>query len=380
MPIEQLIGGKSEEHGTHVRCIGDQETQASGRVEAVLAKGSQQKKEVKSLQHLLHELGFDGPLQWDTYGADGDYGGCTTRAVQGFARQKGIKVTGSKVTPKIADALIKAAEASKKAQEPPPQDKLTNQVKLGTNTLEKGNEGLEVVELQIRLSGFRCTVWDGEYGSGTELQVRTFQPDVMGMEEPTGIADTKTLKALKQFAKTYPLNFKKFKCSCGKCGGFGQGRFANEYREGKPKTEAYHNREYPGIHKAILHSLRAAWFYGEQAEETPFLITCGYRCWINNNQKGRRSTNHMGKALDCDFKPKNDEDKRDDMNRCDRFRGVLVEKGNFQIGWSASNRKALEPSNIAPTWIHMDVRQYSPRYLDERFFVKSAAELDAFEF
>jgi len=351
----------------------------SGTVEKALAKGSQKKHEIKALQDLLHELGFDSQLQWEAYGADGDYGGCTTRAVQAFARQKGIETNGTKVTPKIADALIKTAEALKKAQEPPSQDKLTNQVKLGAATLEKGDKGPEVVELQIRLAGFRGTVWDGDYGSGTELQVRTFQRDVMGMEEPTGITDTRTLKALKRFAKKYPLNFNKLKCSCGECGGFGQGRFANEYREGEPKIEAYHNREYPGIHKAILHSLRAAWFYGEQTEETPFLITCGYRCWINNNQRGRRSTNHMGKALDCDFKLKPGEEKRDDMNRCDRFRGVLVEKGNFQIGWRASNRKALEPSRIAPTWIHMDVRQFSRRYLDDRFFVKSALELDAFD-
>ena len=83
----------------------------------------------------------------------------------------------------------------------------------------------------------------------------------------------------------------------------------------------------------------------------------------------------MGKALDGDFSRQPDEDKRDDQNRCDRFRGQLVEKGNFQMGWAASNRKSLEPSSIAPTWIHMDVRQYARRYLADGFFVRSAEEL-----
>jgi hypothetical protein len=49
---------------------------------------------------------------------------------------------------------------------------------------------------------------------------------------------------------------------------------------------------------------------------------------------------------------------------------VLVELANFQIGWTANNRKALEPKDIAPTWIHMDVRNYERRYLAERFFVR----------
>ena len=87
----------------------------------------------------------------------------------------------------------------------------------------------------------------------------------------------------------------------------------------------------------------------------------------------------MGKALDCDFTLRAGEDKRDDQQRCDRYRGVLVEKSNFQIGWNASNRKSLEPTEIAPTWIHMDVRQYSPQYLDDRFFVTSSVELDGFD-
>ena len=56
---------------------------------------------------------------------------------------------------------------------------------------------------------------------------------------------------------------------------------------------------------------------------------------------------------------------------------MLVEKGAFQIGWSARNRKSLEPNHIAPTWIHLDVRQYAAKYLADEYFVTSSAELDS---
>jgi hypothetical protein len=54
----------------------------------------------------------------------------------------------------------------------------------------------------------------------------------------------------------------------------------------------------------------------------------------------------------------------------------MIEFGNFQIGWSNSNQKSLEPENIAPTWIHMDIRNYESKYLLDRFFVKSNDELN----
>ena len=80
-----------------------------------------------------------------------------------------------------------------------------------------------------------------------------------------------------------------------------------------------------------------------------------------------------------DFIPRPGEDKRGDSLRCDGVRGLVVEKSNFQIGWGARNRKSLEPSDIAPTWLHMDVRSYAPGYLDDGFFVKGGEELDGFK-
>ena len=146
-----------------------------------------------------------------------------------------------------------------------------------------------------------------------------------------------------------------------------------------PKTEAYHRYEYPGIHKAILHAFRGLWFYAQKAGFGPPLYTCGYRCWLRNEQKQRTTKNHMGKAIDIDFALNDGEGKREDLDRCNRVRGLLVEKSNFQIGWGAANHKSLEPSDIAPTWVHMDVRCFGPNFLEDKYFVKKEEELNSME-
>lgn len=243
------------------------------------------------------------------------------------------------------------------------------------NTLSRGASGAEVEELQLRLAGFRGTIWDGEFGPGTEIQVIAFQREYMGMSKPTGMVEKDTFEAIERFAKEFPIDLNKLKCTCGQCGGFGQGQFKGKYLDKKLIVEAYHRYEYPGIHKAILHSFRAAQFYAKKAGHGNPLVTCGYRCWIDNKKKGRSSTNHMGKALDIDFPMQTGDTKRDDCERCDAVRGILVEKCNFQIGWGAANRKALEPSQIAPSWIHMDVRCYPSKYLNDKYFVKSSKDI-----
>jgi hypothetical protein len=84
----------------------------------------------------------------------------------------------------------------------------------------------------------------------------------------------------------------------------------------------------------------------------------------------------MGKAVDLDVA--NPSGRRDDDERCcDAVRGLLTDHCNFQIGWGAQRTKALEPSEIAPTWVHMDVRCYTPQYLEDHYFVTSSEELDS---
>lgn len=245
---------------------------------------------------------------------------------------------------------------------------------LGDSDLGRGSKGPDVVDLQVCLAGFRGTVPDGDFGSGTELQVLQFQRDYLSDPSPSGVADAEVIEGLRTFAAEYPIDFAALRCPCGVCDGFGQGRFRGQYQDGKPHVEAFHRYEYPGIHRMILWAVRAAFFYGRPHR---FVITSGYRCAVQNERKGRTSTNHHGKAVDIDILGDPGEDKRDDMLRCDAVRGLLVEHSQAQIGWGATNRKALEPANIAPTWVHYDVRCYASRYLTDDFFCIDAAELDA---
>lgn len=242
--------------------------------------------------------------------------------------------------------------------------------------LTRGAKGAAVEELQLRLAGFRGTLWDGDFGPGTELQVVTFQRDYMGEVHPRGVVDEATLGALRRFAAEHPIDLAALRCPCGVCGGFGRGQFKGQYRAGSPPAEAFHLREYPGMHVAVLHALRAVQFYAPRHGHGRPFVNSGYRCWVDNEAAGRTSTNHMGKAVDCDLPMRSGETKLDDQRRCDAVRGLLVETGNCQIGWSARNRKSLEPASIAPTWVHLDVRCYDRRYLADRYFVRVADELD----
>jgi hypothetical protein len=242
--------------------------------------------------------------------------------------------------------------------------------------LTRGSRGRQVEALQLALAGFRGTLPDGDFGPGTELQVRQFERDYMG-RTPTGIADRPLIAALQRFAKQYPIDFKALRCPCGDCGGFGRSRGRGEYLAGQPRVEAFHQYEYPGIHRMLLWAYRGAMFYVEQGMRGKRLVpTSGYRCQTRNAQRGRTSSNHMGKAIDLDIPLTPGQDKRDDMRQCDEVRALLVETAAAQIGWGAQNRKALEPASIAPTWVHYDVRCYSARYLEDRFFVQSPIGLD----
>jgi hypothetical protein len=243
----------------------------------------------------------------------------------------------------------------------------------GRRQLKRRSKGPDVVELQIRLAGFRGTLPDGDFGPGTERQVIAFQRDYMRVKQPTGVADGDTLRAIDRFADEFPIDFRALACRCKACGGFGRGRYKGKFVAGQPRLEAYHRYEYPGVHRMLLWALRAAFFY---MPEHRFVVTSCYRCSVDNERHGRASTNHHGKAIDIDIVLKAGEDKRTDMLKCDAARGRIVATADAQIGWGAPNRKALEPSSIAPTWIHYDVRCYEPKYLGDDMFCTSIRELD----
>jgi len=245
-------------------------------------------------------------------------------------------------------------------------------VSYGDGPLQRGDSGDAVGELQMRLAGFRGTVPDGSFGPGTELQVVSFQRDVMQRPMPDGKVDKATFDAIESFGQAHAFDLAVMHCPCGHCEGFGQKRFKGLHRSGQPKDERFHRYEYPGIHRMLLWAYMAAIFYCRR-QQWELSITSGYRCHEDNLRKGRSSTNHHGKAID--FQRDGVAGGPDQMAASDAVRGLLVSTANAQVGWGAANRKSLEPSNIAPTWVHYDVRSYERRYLSDRYFVRSADEL-----
>lgn len=75
-------------------------------VEKVLTRGSRDGEDIRALQSILYELGFDSELNWNKYGADGDYGGSTTAAVAAFAAKNALAGDGRTVTAEMAETLL----------------------------------------------------------------------------------------------------------------------------------------------------------------------------------------------------------------------------------------------------------------------------------
>ena len=91
--------------------------------DVLLKKGVDSPGKVRSLQGLLHGLGYSNELKWEAYRADGDYGGGTTTALQAFQRANGLSGDGTQLDPltlqKLLDryALLPLLREVKKARE-----------------------------------------------------------------------------------------------------------------------------------------------------------------------------------------------------------------------------------------------------------------------
>ena len=253
--------------------------------------------------------------------------------------------------------------------------------------LKLGDRGALVEELNIRLTGFGGTVQApkplNEFTSKTEAAVRQFQRDYMDVPE-TGRVCGRFLKALDDFRTRFPIDLTKMRCPCGHCHGFGNGytdsRAVGMFSD-TAHTHPYPGTEYPGMHRAVLWGLRAALFYTAVKDHdltyTFLRVSSGYRCWHDNRAHDRRSTNHMGNALDLQFK------KGTATTRCegadvDKLRNkVFVKRLGAQLSWSEDNMVSLETAaQGATSWVHMDVREYDTQYKDSRFYAVAQAVAD----
>lgn len=76
------------------------------RIERHYKNGASDRVRIAALQTLLNELGFGEQLNWNKFGADGDYGSCTAAAVASFGKQEGVSGDGSVLTLPLAARLV----------------------------------------------------------------------------------------------------------------------------------------------------------------------------------------------------------------------------------------------------------------------------------
>ena len=258
--------------------------------------------------------------------------------------------------------------------------------------IKLGDKGPLIEELNIRLMGFGNTIsaptaWN-EFTAKTEAAVKQFQRDYMGVAE-TGKVCGPFLAALDDFRDKYPVNLNAMKCTCGKCGGFGNGKTDSAHtgmmKDAKTKI-AHPGVEHPGMHRALLWSMRSALFYvAVKDKDLGFrllTISSGYRCWYDNKKHNRTSNNHMGKALDLQFL-RGTSTTRCEGDDIDLLREkVFIDRMGAQLKWPKPNKLSLEPNKFgdgskgATSWVHVDVRGLSNQYLDNRYFATHQASVD----
>jgi GH24 family phage-related lysozyme (muramidase)/LysM repeat protein len=251
-----------------------------------------------------------------------------------------------------------------------------------TGCIKVGDTGPLVEEINIRLMGFGRTIKPPAefdvFTENTEKAVKQFQRDYMGVPE-TGKVCGAVLLAMDDFKAKHPISWAGMSCPCGLCTGWGHG-YTDSAAVGKThgkKHVPYEGIEHPGMHRAVIWTFRAAKFYTEVKDKAlgyKFAgLSSGYRCWHRNIQTDRTSTNHMGKALDLQFK-KDGEIVRHSLLENLKTK-VFVNRMGAAPNWTA-NKVSLEPISIAPGWVHCDVREFDPRYLKNRFFSKTKEGAD----
>jgi peptidoglycan hydrolase-like protein with peptidoglycan-binding domain len=76
------------------------------RIERHYRKGGTDRVRIATLQTLLNELGFDKELNWNRFGADGDYGRSTTAALAAFGKREGVDGVGEVLTMPLAKRIV----------------------------------------------------------------------------------------------------------------------------------------------------------------------------------------------------------------------------------------------------------------------------------
>ncbi|MCD0478910.1 peptidoglycan-binding protein [Chryseobacterium sp. LC2016-29] len=282
----------------------------------------------------------------------------------------------SEVMPVSADAEPTKVESGKSATS-------INEVKIEPKScgekycIKKGDKNELIREINIRLSGFGGNVPTDEFTDRTEKMIKQFQRDYMKVPE-TGKVCGNVLRAINDFQSNYPLNFDEIKCKCGSCTGFGKERNSEEYQNTK-FLEKHRKYEYPGVHRSLLWCYRATLFYINRDTQLNFKtkwIESGYRCHNHYIYIRDRTTNHCGKALDIHYNILSTGKRTKSNNDMNKIRKEIFKKytGAKEDWNSGSDIFYLE--SFATTWIHVDVREFSQKYLTKKYFAKNSSDLN----
>ncbi|MEL6255314.1 MAG: N-acetylmuramoyl-L-alanine amidase [Bacteroidota bacterium] len=149
-----------------------------GSIEQILKRRSTHKEPIKVLQITLYELGFAQELNWERFGADGDFGGGTTAAVKAFGQKNGVLTNGESVNKELAEKLIKQHKTVSDLR----QIKSALDANALSKLKRKSNEKELVASLQNLLfsMGFGPELnWerfgaDGDFGGSTANAVKAF--------------------------------------------------------------------------------------------------------------------------------------------------------------------------------------------------------------
>lgn len=309
-----------------------------------------------------------------------------------WAESKGVVKPDKKPTPQKPDGKTVSVVKNEDAQTNDCGEKYC---------IKKGDKNEVIREINIRLSGFGGNIPTDEFTDRTEKMIKQFQKDYMKVPE-TGKVCGNVLRAIDEFSTNFDLSatvWGQLGCSCttkgkqatsklrgikelNKCDKFGDKTGDNTEPE---KSNRY---EYPGIHRSLLFGLKALKFYlSKQSTYSLGKISSGYRCRFKNF----RTTNHQGKAIDIQF------DKGTWQIRGQLYKNIAELKKiredffykylNAKTSWTEKNNFSLEPiglnadnslvdSNHTYSWIHMDVREFDKKYLDDKYFAKGSSSLN----
>jgi len=262
-------------------------------------------------------------------------------------------------------------------------------------------------EINIRLAGFGGNVPTDKFTDRTEKMIKQFQRDYMKVPE-TGKVCGNVLVAIDDFSMKFDISntfWGQIKCSCSTkgrnatsklkginemnaCDGFGDHTGKLTYG-GNANSEKFHRYEYPGIHRSLLFGIKALQFYfSKQKKYKIDHVTSGYRCRFKNYT----TTNHQGKAIDIQFSKGTWEIRGEQRNNLGALRDIRDEIYIKHLGaqkeWPGKNLYSIEPIDLLYdrrgnvrfdhtfSWIHVDVREFDPIYLEDKYFCKSSSILN----